>query len=122
MSRRLPIVAVLFGCAWAVGFVWSVWAAEPTKQAKSDAAKPAADGKAAAGTDAKASAEAKARAEQFIRLVKDKAGTPTAMQTAVARYTATEGKYAGVTVDLIGAVHVGEKSYYGKLNDLFTKY
>lgn len=58
----------------------------------------------------------------FLRILRDKAGTPTAMQTAVARYKATQGKYAGATVDLIGAVHVGEQAYYHKLNELFTRY
>lgn len=78
-----------------------------------NAAEPAAEAKAA---------PAKAEAQQFIRVVRDKSGTPTAMQTAVAHYTATAGKYAGVKVDLIGAVHVGERDYYAELNDLFTKY
>lgn len=70
----------------------------------------------------KPAAPAKDAAQQFIRVVRDQSGTPTAMQTAVAHYTATDGKYAGVKVDLIGAVHVGEIDYYGKLNDLFTHY
>lgn len=59
-----------------------------------------------------------AEQSQFLRVVRDKAGTPTAMQTAVVRYTGQDG----VTVDLIGAVHVGEKTYYAALNKLFTDY
>lgn len=66
----------------------------------------------------KNSAPAVAPQSQFLRVVRDKAGTPTAMQTAVVRYTGKDG----VTVDLIGAVHVGEKSYYAALNKLFTDY
>lgn len=62
-----------------------------------------------------------AEQSQFLRVLRDKSGTPTAMQTAVVRYTGS-GKYDGVTVDLIGAVHVGEKSYYAELNKLFTEY
>jgi hypothetical protein len=92
--------------------VWAAWRSL-------NAAEPAAELKAA---PEKAAAPGKATESQFIRVVRDKSGTPTAMQTAVAHYTATEGKYAGVKVDLIGAVHVGEADYYSKLNDLFTKY
>ncbi len=58
----------------------------------------------------------------FLRVLRDKAGTPTAMQTAVVRYIGQGGKYDGVTVDLIGAVHVGEQTYYHELNELFTRY
>jgi hypothetical protein len=67
---------------------------------------------------AQKSAPAVAEQSQFLRVVRDKSGTPTAMQTAVVRYTGKDG----VTVDLIGAVHVGEKSYYAALNELFTEY
>lgn len=59
---------------------------------------------------------------QFLRVVRNGKDVPTSMDTAVVRYTATEGKYAGATVDLIGAVHIGDKSYYKKLNKLFTEY
>lgn len=103
MARRGWFVSLL-----CVGFcaVWtmlrSLSAAEPAEAAKA--------------------APAQAGASQFIRIVRDKSDVPTAMQTAVAHYTATEGKYAGVKVDLIGAVHVGERDYYDRLNDLFTKY
>jgi hypothetical protein len=58
----------------------------------------------------------------FLRVLRDGKGTPTSMQTAIARYVGTDGKYKGVTVDLIGAVHIGEPGYYEKLNQRFTQY
>lgn len=123
MLCRLPIVAILCGC------VWTVVAAEPTtkpaNKPKSTAAKaeaPKANTEAKPASEVKSDAKARAAQSQFLRIVRDKAGVPTALETAVVRYTATEGRYAGVTVDLIGAVHVGEKNYYGKLNELFAKY
>lgn len=52
--------------------------------------------------------------------------TPLALETAVVSYHATQasGKLEpnGVTVDLIGAVHIGEPSYYAELNRLFDRY
>ncbi len=104
MNLRVLLAAVLCFSTWAAYLA----AKPPTKVEPDDAPAKVA--------------RAKAEQSQFLRIVRDKAGNPTALQTAVARYTATEGRYAGVTVDLIGAVHVGERDYYGKLNELFTKY
>ena len=53
----------------------------------------------------------------FLRLA-TKDGKPTALETAVASYRGPNG----VQVDLIGAVHIGEGSYYQALNDLFATY
>ncbi|MEZ6138002.1 MAG: hypothetical protein R3C53_24220 [Pirellulaceae bacterium] len=47
-------------------------------------------------------------------------GKPTSLQTAVTSYHASAP--GGVQVDLIGAVHIGEASYYQELNKLFDTY
>lgn len=61
--------------------------------------------------------------EKWIRLEKDEAGKPTAMQTAVVRYGGPIGSgRRPVTVDLIGAVHVGDAAYYAELNRRFGQY
>jgi hypothetical protein len=74
--------------------------------------------------DAKpATGEPEAKAEEspkFIRLRRDDSKRPLAMETAVIRYAADSRP--GVVVDLIGAVHVGDKSYYDELNKLFESY
>ena len=44
------------------------------------------------------------------------------MQTAVVRYVPQDAAHGELSVDLIGAVHVGEKSYYEALNKLFEDY
>jgi hypothetical protein len=60
---------------------------------------------------------------KFIRLVRDSHNEPQAMETAIVRYVpAKEGDRPGLTVDLVGAVHVGEKPYYQRLNKAFEKY
>lgn len=58
----------------------------------------------------------------FIRVDKDEEGTPRALQTAVATYEIQSGEFKGARVDLVGAVHVGERSYYQELNRRFTEY
>lgn len=58
---------------------------------------------------------------EFARVAHDDAGQPLALQVAIARYTS---RVAGalVTVDLVGAVHVGDRGYYAELNQRFQDY
>ncbi|MCA9189742.1 MAG: hypothetical protein R3E01_12485 [Pirellulaceae bacterium] len=56
---------------------------------------------------------------RFIRLVRDDAGTPLRMEVAVVRFQAPEG---GAVVDLVSAVHIGEREYYDTLNQRFADY
>lgn len=60
--------------------------------------------------------------ENFIRVVRNDKGSPLSMDTAIARYVSGDGKHPGVTIDLIGAVHIGEKDYYDALNTKFEGY
>jgi len=101
----------------------ALWAAPLAAQTSDTApAKPAS--KAAAG---KKSVTAKVPA--FIRIVRDKkTKEPLRMETATVRYVKRTRKSQGkrrkqrVTVDMIGAVHVGERSYYAALNKQFQQY
>lgn len=54
----------------------------------------------------------------------DPKGDALGMQTAIVRYMSKEAarSKAPVQVDLIGAVHIADASYYSKLNDRFKKY
>lgn len=63
---------------------------------------------------------ADAEEPKFIRLQRDDERRPLAMETAVVRYASPDRP--GVAVDLVGAVHVGDRSYYDALNKLFEKY
>jgi len=54
-------------------------------------------------------------ASDFIRIDEDDKGAR--LQTSVTRY-----EKDGVTVDLIGAVHIADKKYYADLNKSFEKY
>ena len=52
----------------------------------------------------------------YVRFIEDKTGAR--LQTGIATFTSPKG----ARVDLIGAVHVGDKAYYQALNKIFTGY
>lgn len=60
--------------------------------------------------------------EVFLRVLRDDNKEPIALQTSVVRYVPAGKQFAGVTVDLIGAVHIGDKQYYDDLNKAFEDY
>ncbi len=82
---------------------------------------------AAAGAPSAARAEAPAPAKadpaldnepaEYMRFVDDKKGGGL-LQVASGTYK----NDSGVTVHLVGAVHIGEKRYYDELNKAFEKY
>jgi hypothetical protein len=55
-----------------------------------------------------------------IRLQRDAAGIITALQVAITHFYSVSDK--AILVDLVGAVHVGEKGYYDELNRRFKQY
>lgn len=57
---------------------------------------------------------------KFIRIIRED-GQPVALETSIAHYVCSDGD-KGVQLDLIGVVHVGDKSYYRKLNKQFEQY
>jgi len=60
---------------------------------------------------------------KFIRVRRTDDGVPIGMDTSIVRYVSPSGdEHRKFTVDLVGAVHVGEAGYYRKLNEIFAKY
>jgi hypothetical protein len=59
---------------------------------------------------------------KFVRVRFDDKGRPVALQTAVVRYAKPGADKDGLYVDLIGAIHVGDKVYYQQLNKDFEAY
>ena len=57
-----------------------------------------------------------------MRIERDPAGHELGLQTAIVRFESTDAARKGFVVDLIGAVHVGEKAYYEALNKQFESY
>jgi len=58
---------------------------------------------------------------QYIRIQRNERKLANTMQTSVIRFGKSK-QFPGKVVDLIGAVHLGEESYYDELNRRFTKY
>ena len=58
----------------------------------------------------------------FMRIRRDEKRKPVAMETSVTRYIGKDADGKQVIVDLIGVVHIGEKSYYEQLNKEFEQY
>ena len=65
-------------------------------------------------------AKKKSEATKFLRVQRDARDQAVALETATVRYVAAAGR--GVTVDLIGVVHVGDKKYYEALNKRMEEY
>jgi hypothetical protein len=104
--KRLISLALLMAVGLSV-VTTAVAAEPPTAGAVTPAARQATGGKEGQET-------------KFIRLRRDENRQPIAMETAVVHYSSPAR--AGVMVDLIGAVHVGDISYYDALNKLFETY
>ena len=67
------------------------------------------------------SPEEQSEFSRYIRVTSDDEDQPEALQTSVCRYI--RGADADrVVVDLVAAVHIGERSYYEDLNELFDDY
>lgn len=65
----------------------------------------------------------RAATAEFLRLSRDEAGEPLALETAVVRYTAASRPgNRPIEVDLVAAVHVGSREYFATLNHLFRTY
>ena len=58
----------------------------------------------------------------FVRLTRDKNEKLVALETAVVRYVPKTPKDAELAVDLIGAIHVADTTYYEQLNKMFSGY
>lgn len=69
-------------------------------------------------TDKKGDAK-KAPITNYVRLTRNDKGELKALETSVAQFASDKG---GVTVDLVSAVHVGDKAYYRALNRQLATY
>ncbi len=77
---------------------------------------------ASAVADGQAKAADGTPGTQWVRLLRDDDGKPQAMQTAVVRYVPRNAQRRTLSVDLIGAIHVGDRAYYDQLNRDFEQY
>ncbi len=60
--------------------------------------------------------------EAFVRVRRDENNRAVALETSIAHYVRAGNADSSFSVDLVSAVHVGEKSYYEELNKVFSAY
>ena len=65
--------------------------------------------------------KAKKPANKFLRMQRSNQGEPLTLQTAITSYKLAD-RDTELQVDLVGAVHVGDKEYYQTLNKKFESY
>lgn len=85
--------------------VFLSWSAQVRAQIDDSTSKKSADGGSSTGN--------------FIRITRSQDGKPLTLETSITSYSAGDN---GAKVDLIGAIHIGEKAYYRQLNKLFDQY
>ena len=71
---------------------------------------------------AAAGAQAPAPDDEYLRLANDEAGAPASLQAPIIAFEPADGEPQGLRVDLVGAIHVADSSYYAALNDRFAGY
>ena len=75
---------------------------------------------AAWGQDPPASAGVP-RDGEFLRVLSDETGSPTALQASIVSYRAGSAA-SDLQVDLVSAVHIADQSYFAALNERFAEY
>jgi len=120
ITRNSGILAILFAAICGLTVV-PVWA----QTATTDSA-PKATSQEKGNTDrAKRQAAEKKTVDEFhhyLRVGRDAKGRAVNLETSVTRFIGKNADGATVTVDLIGAVHIGEQNYFDQLNTIFLNY
>jgi len=91
----------------------------PAVESATSQAEPTAS---SAPEEAKPAKRPKLSHDRFLRIRKDARDRSIALETSIVRYEKTTEDNTRITVDLIGAVHVGEAEYYEQLNETFENY
>ena len=125
MNRKSLLAGLL--SLWAAIAALPAWAAEPDAgKERAAAAEEKSGAQQAVGEKPADGDKAAEETPRYVRVRRNDAGDSVAMETAIIRFVPdsdkSDAEKAGVTVDLIGAVHVGDRSYYDELNKLFDEY
>ncbi|MEO2049600.1 MAG: hypothetical protein ABGX16_23835 [Pirellulales bacterium] len=131
MKQNIFQTLTVIGC-WS-GLILPAVAA-PQATLERPTSEPGATAQAVASNGVDGKAKEKEVGTEWVRLLFDSNGKPLAMQTAIVRYvprkeggggnlhTGNLQTGTGATVDLIGAVHIGDRAYYQQLNRRFRQY
>lgn len=120
-----PLASFLTAFVVCMGAGSPVWAEDEDVDARQTVAEDAQRDRDATGKQSGQDGVDVARekeARKYVRVARDSDARPLALETSVVTFIADGGKYKGVTVELVGAVHVADRAYYQQLNKLFTEY
>jgi len=97
----------------------AAWVSSSTREALAEPA--------AIADQAKDQAAADPPGEDWVRILRDGKGKPLALEVAIVRYvpasfTEQQAAAADQYVDLVGAIHIADPSYYQQLNKRFRQY
>jgi hypothetical protein len=76
----------------------------------------------AAKTDKEQGGKSKTDKTQFVRLAKDAKDRPASLDVAITTYLGRSAAGDEVRVDLVGVIHIADKTYYHRLNKEFENY
>ena len=96
---------------FALGLAFCLAAPNPTFAIQAKVVDQTSGNQEVQATQAKKT-KAKKSHEHFMRIRKNYRGQTMALETSITRYELKNAAGEAVTVDLIGAVHIGEKEYY----------
>lgn len=65
--------------------------------------------------------ETEASAPEYVRVRRNERRLAAALETSIVNF-GSSAQYPNATVDLVGAIHLGESSYYEQLNEVFKDY
>jgi len=71
--------------------------------------------------ESKTTEKEKESEQPYIRIRKNEKNLAVALETSIITFGSSKN-YPNATVELIGAIHLGEPEYYAQLNDVFKKY
>jgi hypothetical protein len=69
-----------------------------------------------------ASAQAADPNEEYLRVERDETGAAVSLQAPILSFEPADGDLQGLRVDLVGAIHIGDASYYAALNQRLAGY
>ena len=121
MLRNLETLALL-AAIWLTAFQ-SALCEPPAAEAPAEAqTEKATQNNAAPAQEDDQDEKKDATEHKYIRISRDDDDKPVALETSVITFTPAGDKHEGVTIELVGAVHVGDAHYYGQLNKIFETY
>lgn len=106
--------------AWLSSLLVGLWLVPTPAIAQKQTGESAAAAANAPAEGAEKPKSKKTAAKKYLRLRRDDKKKIVAMETAIIRFASP--KHPGVTVDLVGAIHLADKKYYEQLNNRFREY